>query len=132
MNLTDWLFCVENIKDTIVDKLQVSTLTYVRSTTLTFYKIILYISSTYQANEFDKLCSSNDLQLQNHSDDVISDENYELNIGNDWNLCEYSTLLVELGKQQEQVSWSKNHWTAGQKRVTAERTRPYVVQSLAE
>ena len=25
MNLTDWIFCVESIKDSIVDKLQVST-----------------------------------------------------------------------------------------------------------
>ena len=79
----------------------------------TFYKIIIHyvdffacifaslILNNVQVNEFEKLCDSDDLEFSITGENIINNDKYaQFNIDTDWNLLEYSTLLVDLGKQQ--------------------------------
>ena len=86
------------------------------------YKIIIHyvdffacifaslISSNVQVNEFEKLCESDDLEFSITGENIINNDKYaQFNIDTDWNLLEYSTLLVDLGKQQVSLDPSQGN-----------------------
>ena len=69
---------------------------------------------TFQASDFEQLCASDDRELlkTDKTGDNIKNRDHEIyqpNIENDWNLCKYSSLLVDLANQVSQIYLSTEY-----------------------